>query len=91
MRKPNNANKFKTKLAKREAKVKALNALGTPEARKERKNMDVHWHGKLVPTNVRGFYAGKHGHGGHPVKVKINARNRRTLAAMKAIMRLSAY
>lgn len=90
MRKPNNANKFLSKRAKREAKIAALNALNTPEARKERKAMDVHWHGKLVPTNVRGFYAGKKGNGSHPVKIKINAKNRRSLAAMKQIMRLSA-
>ena len=90
MRKKDSRPQFVSKVQARERKIAALNALNTPEARKERKAMDVHWHGKLVPTNVRGFYAGKHGHGAHPVKVKINAKNRRTLAAMKAIMRLSA-
>ena len=81
MRKPNNANKFKSRLAKREAKIKALQSLDTPEARKERKNMNVHWHGKLVPTNVRGFYGRV-----HPVKIKVTAKTRRTLAAAKRIM-----
>lgn len=86
MRKPNNANKFVSKLVQRESTIKALNALNTPESRKERKRMNVMWHGKLVPTNVRGMYAGKHGMGAHPVRIKINAKNRPALAAMKHIM-----
>lgn len=87
MRKPNNANKFLGRWASREARVKALNALSTPEARKERKAMNVHWHGKLVPTNVRGMYAGKKGNGQHPIKIKYSAKTRKTLAGVKAIMR----
>lgn len=99
MRKPNNArapikvvlapkNRHKAmgaigRIAARNNKIQALANLGTVEARKERKAMNVHHTGKMVPTNVKGMY-GKT----RPCKVRINAKSRRSLAAMKAIMRL---
>lgn len=86
MRKKDTRPQFVSKIQARANKVKALNAIDTPEARKQRKAMNVHWHGKLVPTNVRGMYAGKKGMGAHPVRIKINAKNRPALAAMKKIM-----
>lgn len=64
-------------------KIATLANLGTVEARKERKAMNVHHTGKMVPTNVKGVY-GKV----RPCRVKIGAKSRRSLAAMKAIMRL---
>ena len=81
MRKKDSRPQFVSTVQKRADKVQALSAIDTPEARKERKNMNVHWHGKLVPTNVRGFYGRV-----HPVKIKVTAKTRRTLAAAKRIM-----
>lgn len=68
-------------IALRQRKISALANLGTVEARKERKAMNVHHTGKLVPTNVKGMY-GKQ----HPCKAKVNGKNRPCLSAMKAIM-----
>ena len=74
------------KVARREAKIEYLRKVGTTEARKERKSMNVHWHGKLVPTKTTGFYAGRKGNGAHPCKAKVNAKTRHSLSAMKGIM-----
>lgn len=87
MRKKDTRPQFVSKIQARANKVKALNAIDTPEARKEHKSMNVHWHGKLVPTNVHGMYAGKKGNGQHPIKIKYSANTRKTLAGVKAIMR----
>lgn len=74
------------KIAKREAKIETLRKLGTVEARHERKNMNVTWHGKLVPTKVDGFYAGRKGNGNRPLRAKVNSKTRHSLAAAKGIM-----
>lgn len=70
-------------IALRQRKIATLAALNTVDARKERKAMNVHHTGKMVPTNVKGVF-GKV----RPCRVKIGAKSRRSLAACKAIMRL---
>lgn len=80
MRKPNNANKFKTRLAVRADKVEALYAEGTPDARRQHKRMSTPFERGRKP-DARGQYGNF-----RPCRIRINGKNRPCLSAMKGIM-----
>ena len=81
MRKKEHSPQFKSKWASREAKIKVLSGLGTPESRAELKRMQVVAAGKTVATSVKGFYGRT-----KPMKAKVSAKTRHHLSAAKAIM-----
>lgn len=81
MRKANNAGKFTGKYQARQNVMVHLRAMGTPEARKLRKQMQMPAQKVTRGRTVTGWY-GK----AKPCRVKVNGKNRPCLAAAKAIM-----
>lgn len=81
--KRNITNVMLERISKRSAKVAALAAENSPEARKSRKAMNDVAYGKLTKTNVKGFF-GK----ASPVKCTVKAKARHTTRAFKSIMRM---
>lgn len=85
MRKPNNANKFVSRFAKREAIVKHLKQMNDPEARKVLKQMNTMNYGG-ARANARGMWAPRK-NSPHPVKCAVKSKTRHTVMASKRIMR----
>lgn len=75
--------KVMVQVKKRSLKIANLTELNNVDSRKARKAMNVHQYGRASSGKTDGFYGKK-----HPVRIKINAKSRRSLAAGKAIMRL---
>src|SRR5574337_1874853 len=69
------------KVMRRMAKINQLRAEGTVDARKERKWMNVHWTGKHVETDTKGFYSKR---GKHPMRGSYNKSSRGMAIARKS-------
>lgn len=85
MRKPNNANKFKSRLARRESVVSHLKALNDPEARKVLKQMNTMNYGG-PKANAKGMWAPRSS-SPRPCKCSIKGKTRGQTTAAKRIMR----
>ena len=85
MRKADSRPVFTSRQAKREAKVRALRVLGTPESRKQLKQMNTINMGS-PKTNIKGSWCPRM-NSSRPVKCSVKSKTRHTVAASKRIMR----